>query len=202
MMRWEGTSNTEHRTPNTEHRTPNIEQRTPNIEQRTANWGFGDGQSNIEGKTELGSRRSLISDFELVVLGNFFALDFWVEWAQGTYMKLILTTHNVTLTEAIEAHILTRIDKLEHLDRFAINARVTLDHDSTKAPARAFKCSMRLCVPGPDLFAEDSEADLYAAIDLVTKKIEQQIRKRHSKHKAQKHTIASRTKRRRQEAEM
>lgn len=117
-------------------------------------------------------------------------------------MKLILSTHNVTLTKAIEDHILTRIDKLEHFDRFAINARVCLEHDSTKAPERQFTCSMRLAVPGPDLFAEDSEADLYAAIDLVTKKIEQQIRKRQSKFKARNHTEASRTKRRRQEAEL
>ena len=48
--------------------------------------------------------------------------------------------------------------------------------------------------------AEDSERDPYAAIDLVTKKIEQQIRKRQSKYKARKHTLAARTKRRRQEA--
>ena len=116
-------------------------------------------------------------------------------------MKLILTTHNVTLTKAIEDHIMTRIDKLEHIDRFAINARVSLDHDTTKAPEKQFKCSFRLCVPGPDLFAEDSEADLYSAIDLATKKIEQQIRKRHSKHKARKTKAGSRTKRQRQEAE-
>lgn len=116
-------------------------------------------------------------------------------------MKLIMSTHNVTLTQAIEQHILTRIDKLEHLDRFAINARVTLDHDSTKAPERQFKCSMRLCVPGPDLFAEDCEGDLYAAIDLVCKKIEQQIRKRHNKYKARKHTDGARGKLKRQEAE-
>src|SRR5437868_2965708 len=112
-------------------------------------------------------------------------------------MKLILSTHNVTLTKSIEDHILTRIDKLEHLDRWAINARVTLEDDNTKAPERQFSCSMRLSVPGPDLFAEDCESDLYAAIDLVTKKIEQQIRKRHSKHKARKHTQASRSKRKR-----
>ena len=65
---------------------------------------------------------------------------------------------------------------------------------------RKFSCSIRLAVPGPDLFAEDSESDLYAAIDLVTKKIEQQIRKRHSKYKARKHGEASASKRRRQEA--
>ena len=115
-------------------------------------------------------------------------------------MKFILSTHNVTLTKAIEDHILSRIDQLDHLDRFAIDIRVILEHNTAKATDRQFKCSMRLAMPGPDLFAEDSERDLYAAIDLVTKKIEQQIRKRHSKHKSRKHKEALRTKRRRQEA--
>ncbi len=115
-------------------------------------------------------------------------------------MNLILSTHNVTLTKAIEDHILDRITKLEHLDRFAVNARVTLEHDQTKAPERQFSCSIRLAVPGPDLFAADVESDLYAAIDLVAKKIEQQIRKRHNKFKARKRTVAARSKRTRQEA--
>jgi putative sigma-54 modulation protein len=128
-------------------------------------------------------------------------LDFLPSPAQINGMKLILMTHNVTLTKAIEDHILSRIDKLEHIDRFAINARVILEHDDTNSPERQFKCSLRLRVPGPDLFAEDFDADLYAAIDKVTKKIEQQIRKRHNKHKARKHTDASRTKRRRQESD-
>jgi putative sigma-54 modulation protein len=114
-------------------------------------------------------------------------------------MNLILSTHNVTLTKAIEDHILSRVNKLEHLNQYAINARVTLEHDKTKAPERQFSCSMRLSLPGPDLFAEDLEEDLYAAIDLVAKKIEQQIRKRHNKYKARKHKVASRSKRTRQE---
>lgn len=112
-------------------------------------------------------------------------------------MKLILSTHNVTLTKAIEDHILARIDKLEHFDRWTIDARVTIEHDDTRDPAKAFGCSMRIGVRGPDLFAEDHEADLYAAVDAVAKKIEQQIRKRHSKHKAKKHTEAARSKERR-----
>jgi putative sigma-54 modulation protein len=115
-------------------------------------------------------------------------------------MKFILSTHNVTLTKAIEDHILARINQLEHLDRFAIDARVILEHDTTKATDKQFKCSMRLAMPGPDLYAEDWETDLYAAIDIVAKKIEQQIRKRHNKHKARRHSEASRTKRKRQEA--
>jgi len=115
-------------------------------------------------------------------------------------MKLILSTHNVTLTQAIEEHILARLDKLEHLDRWAINARVILEHDNTKAADDTFKVSMRLMVPGPDLYAVDSESDLYAAVDKVTKKIEQQIRKRHNKRKDRKQSQASKTKRTRQEA--
>lgn len=115
-------------------------------------------------------------------------------------MKFILSTHNVTVTEAINNHILSRLTQLEHLDRFAIDARVILEHDTAKPTDRKFKCSMRLSMPGPDLYAEDYEEDLYSAIDLVAKKVEKQIRKRHGKYKARKST-ASKTKRRRQNGE-
>ena len=117
-------------------------------------------------------------------------------------MKLILSTHNVTLTKAIEDHIVNQLEKLDHFDGRAIDARVTLEHDHTRAPGRQFGCSVRLSVRGPDLFAEDSESDLYAAIDRVAKKIEQQIRKRHNKRKARKHKVAARTKQRRQESDL
>jgi putative sigma-54 modulation protein len=113
-------------------------------------------------------------------------------------MKLILSTHNIKLTKGIEQHILERIDKLEHYDRWAVDARVIVENDKTRAPEKQFGCSIRLGVRGPDLFAEDHDADLYAAIDKVTKKIEQQIRKRHSKHKTAKHKDAAELKRRRQ----
>jgi putative sigma-54 modulation protein len=109
-------------------------------------------------------------------------------------MKLIIQLHNVTLTEAIENYVLKRLDKLEHLDRWTIDARVTLERDHTRAPEKQFCCSMRLAIRGPDLFAEDRESDLYAAIDCVTKKIEQQIRKRHGKFKVIKHKDAAKVK--------
>ncbi len=116
-------------------------------------------------------------------------------------MKLILSTHNVTLTKAIEDFILAKLEKLEHFDRWAVDARVTLEHDNSRVPQKQFSCSLRLGVRGPDLFAEDRESDLYAAIERVVKKIEQQIRKRHSKVKAKKHKGGSRIKRTRQETE-
>jgi putative sigma-54 modulation protein len=115
-------------------------------------------------------------------------------------MKLILSTHNVTLTDAIEKHVISKIDKLDRLNSRVLHARVTLEHDHMRVPERQFSCSLLLSVRGPDLFAEDCESDLYTAIDLVMKKVEQQIRKRQSKYKARKHKVAARTKRSRQEA--
>jgi putative sigma-54 modulation protein len=115
-------------------------------------------------------------------------------------MKLILSTHNVTLTKAIEDHILGRLEKLDHFDQRALDARVTLEHDHTRVAKKQFSCSIRLSLRGPDLFAEDVESDLYAAIDRVAKKIKQQIHKRHGKRKARKHKVAARTKQRRQDA--
>ena len=109
-------------------------------------------------------------------------------------MKLILSTHNVTLTKAIEDHVVAKLDKLEHFGQRMVDARVTLEHDKTRVPEKAFSCSLRLSVRGPDLFAEDRESDLYAAIDKVAKKVEQQIRKRHNKHKNRKHSEAARRK--------
>lgn len=117
-------------------------------------------------------------------------------------MKLILTTHNVTLTKAIEDHILDKLDKLEHLDRWTVNARVTLERDKTRVPEKQFSCSISVAMRGPDLFAEDRQSDLYTAIDLVCKKLAAQIRKRHSKHKAAKHKDAAKLKAARRASEV
>lgn len=115
-------------------------------------------------------------------------------------MKLILSTHNVTLTKTLEDRVVTRLEKLDHLDGRAIDARVTLEHDHRRMPEKQFSCSIKLAVRGPDLFAEARESDLYAAIDIVTKKIEQQIRKRHNKSKARKHKDAAKLKQVKREA--
>jgi ribosomal subunit interface protein len=110
-------------------------------------------------------------------------------------MKFILTTHNVTLTEAIEKHVMEKIEKLEHIDRWLLDARVTLEKDHTAhSPEKQFKCGIRIGIRGNDLYAEDQESDLYAAIDEAVKKIEGQIRRKHSKRKAATHKVAARTK--------
>ncbi len=117
-------------------------------------------------------------------------------------MKLILTAHNLKVTDALEQHVVDKIEKLDHFDSRAVDARVILEHDTAKPSERRFKCSVRLAVPGPDLYAVEYQEDLYSAVDLVVKKIEQQIRKRQNKYKARKHTLGAETKKRRQEKDL
>lgn len=109
-------------------------------------------------------------------------------------MKLILSLHNVTLTQTLENRVVKKLEQLDHLDGRAVDARVMLEHDHRRMPEKQFSCSMKVAMRGPDLFAEARDSDLYAAIDIVAKKIEQQIRKRHSKIKARKHKDAAKLK--------
>lgn len=109
-------------------------------------------------------------------------------------MRLVLSTHQVTLTDAILEHLRSRIEKIEHFNSRVLSASVTLERDHQRFPDKKFSCALRLSLPGRHLFARDRERDLYTAIDMVTKKIEQQIRERHSRFKARKHKIATRLK--------
>jgi len=110
-------------------------------------------------------------------------------------MKLILSTHNVTLTEAIEQHVLHRLEHMEHMDRWLLDARVTLEKDHTAhQPDDQYKCGVRIGIRGNDLYGEARHEDLYTAIDAATKKVEGQIRKKHSVAKAKKHKLGTRQK--------
>jgi len=109
-------------------------------------------------------------------------------------MKLVLDSHNVEVTDAIKEHVQTCVDKLEHMNQRAVEARVHLERDHVGLPTNKFKCAINLYFKGADLFAEDYENDLYASIDLVTKKIQAQLRKRHNKIITRHHSVASKAK--------
>jgi putative sigma-54 modulation protein len=101
--------------------------------------------------------------------------------AGSNSMKLILNSHNVEVTEAIKDHVNACVHKLEHMNQRALEARVNLERDHVGLPENNYICTMHLYFKGADMFAEDHESNLYAAIDLVTKKVQQQLRKHHSK---------------------
>jgi len=83
-------------------------------------------------------------------------------------MKLIVSTHNLRLTERLKT-ISSADRKTSHLDalpwmRELPSSGTMQNRLNGSFPARC-GCPFR-----PDLFAEDVESDLYAAIDLVAKK--------------------------------
>ena len=105
-------------------------------------------------------------------------------------MKMVLSTHKVTLTDGLKDHVRQCVEKLNQLDTHAISVFVNLERDHKGIPKKKFTCNMRVSLPGQNLVARDAESDMYAAIDLVTKKMQAQLRKRHSKFKAKNTRIA------------
>lgn len=104
-------------------------------------------------------------------------------------MQIHLSPRHLTLTAAIHGYVADKISHLEGVAQSILAAHVVLLHDETKVKKHVVK--VHLAMPGPDVFAQDAEDDLYAAIDKVAAKLAHQLRKRktkiadHKKHKTQ-----------------
>ncbi len=94
-------------------------------------------------------------------------------------MQIHLSPRHLTLTAAIHGYVAEKISHLELLADNIVAAHVVLLHDETKTKKHTVK--VHLAVPGPDIHAEDTENDLYAAIDKVVDKLSMQLRKRKTK---------------------
>lgn len=87
----------------------------------------------------------------------------------------------MVLTAAIHSYVCEKIAHLESKTPSLIAAHIVILHDETKK--KRYVVKVHLALPGPDIFAEDAEDNLYAAIDLVIDKLAQQLRKHKTKLK-------------------
>ena len=95
-------------------------------------------------------------------------------------MKLVLDSHNVEVTDAIKEHVQICVDKLEHMNQRAVEARVHLERIMLVCPQTSLSAPSICISREADLFAEDYERPL--RIDRRGhKKIQAQLRKRHNK---------------------
>jgi len=94
-------------------------------------------------------------------------------------MQIHLSPRHLVLTAAIHSYVAEKVEHLESITENILAAHVVLLHDETKT--KRYVVKVHLAVPGPDIHAEDAEADLYAAIDKVVSKLAQQLRKRKTK---------------------
>ena len=94
-------------------------------------------------------------------------------------MQIPLSPRHLVLTAAIHSHVAEKVEHLESITDSILAAHVVLLRDETKT--KQYVVKIHLAVPGPDIHAEDSETDLYAAIDKAVTKLAQQLRKRKTK---------------------
>jgi putative sigma-54 modulation protein len=92
-------------------------------------------------------------------------------------MNLNITGHHVEVTPALRDYVTGKVDKvIRHFDH------VTSVHVILSVEKLVQKAEITLHVKGKDIFADSSDADLYAAIDLLIDKLERQVQKYKGKH--------------------
>ncbi len=91
-------------------------------------------------------------------------------------MQLSISGHQVELTDALKSYVTTRFQKLErHFDNIS-SAQVILTVEKQRQIAEA-----TIHVSGADLHASAEQADMYAAIDTLSDKLDRQILKHKEK---------------------
>lgn len=93
-------------------------------------------------------------------------------------MDILIQADGVTLTEAIKNAIDEKIGRVEQYAPRAVRARVRLRKVSAHPSQGQYTVRVLVEIPGADLSAEESSADVVSALDVVAGKIERRLRKR------------------------
>lgn len=94
-------------------------------------------------------------------------------------MQITISGHHLDLTPPIKSYVENKFSKLEkHLDKItAIDVILSVEKLEQKAEAT-------IHVSGKDIFANSSSEDLYAAIDLLSDKLDRQLLKHKEKQRS------------------
>ena len=92
-------------------------------------------------------------------------------------MNLHLTGHHLEVTPALREYIQTKLARVSNHFDHMIDVKVTLTVEKLVQKVEA-----TIHVPGADLHAEASDADMYSAIDLLADKLDRQVLKHKEKH--------------------
>jgi len=92
-------------------------------------------------------------------------------------MNINITGHHVEVTPALRDYAVSKLDRvIRHFDH------VTSVHVILSVEKLMQKAEVTLHVKGKDIFADATDGDLYAAIDLLTDKLDRQVLKYKGKH--------------------
>jgi putative sigma-54 modulation protein len=91
-------------------------------------------------------------------------------------MQMLISGHHVEVTAALKDYVNTKLEKVErHFDHIT-SLKVILSIDNLIQKAEA-----TIHIAGAELFANAESPDMYAAIDLLTDKLDRQILKHKEK---------------------
>ncbi len=91
-------------------------------------------------------------------------------------MQVSITGHHVDVTEALKAYVEEKIGKIKrHFDN-VVDVHVILTVEKLQQKAEA-----AVQISGAKLYAEDTQEDMYAAIDFMVDKLDRQIVKHKEK---------------------
>ena len=98
-------------------------------------------------------------------------------------MQLSITGHHIDVTEPLKAYVTDKLDKLDRHSDQITNVHVVLSVEKLVQKAEA-----TVHISGGELFADASTDDLYAAIDLLSDKLDRQLIKHKEKTIARHHS--------------
>lgn len=96
----------------------------------------------------------------------------------NTEVPIHITPHHLSLTPALSQFVQDKIAKLPRFAGDAVAADIVLRRHHGTAEGKTFSASARLALPGHDVHATATHADLYAAITSLTKKLARRSLKR------------------------
>lgn len=100
--------------------------------------------------------------------------------------NIAIASGSATLTPDLEKYINKKVGKLDrHINkkqRESVRADVKLNESTTVKTDKKCTCEVILHVPGARLTAKESTVNMFAAIDIVEAKLQNQLRRYKEKH--------------------
>lgn len=94
-------------------------------------------------------------------------------------MNLTVTGHHVDITSSMRNYVSEKMSRLERHSENLFGVHVILSVEKMRQKAEA-----TIQVAGAKLYADTTEPDMYAAIDLLTDKLDRQLIRHKEKQKA------------------
>ena len=107
-------------------------------------------------------------------------------------MNMTISGHHLEVTPALRGYVTSKLNRISrHFDQ-VVDVKVLLTIDNMKEKDGRQRAECNVHVKGRDIFAESSHADLYAAVDELTDKLDRQVVRHKTKTKDHHHTAAKR----------